>query len=287
MTAGIGISDVILRLPVQAGEKLLLALMENLSRKSGLAYASVETYATRIGSNPRTVRRLLRNLERRGVVILERPGGGRSRTAAYRLNLRAEKPGQVASVSDALNADRTGRKPGQSVRANPDKSGRKPGQVVPQVVMSIQDSSLQGAVRGCAAAPASTPLCADGERPKATAQKTKSAHAELVAHWCAKWKETYHAAYPFTKRDAAHVQQVVTAAGGDLARAKGIVGRYLACGDKWYTERGHKLGLLIADLPRFLSEGAGKAGPVRPGELPYAGADKPLPRALAGKPAGA
>lgn len=139
-----------------------------------------------------------------------------------------------------------------------------------------------------AAALAVSPLfVADVQRPTtATAKKTAtSPHAALVKHWCACWKGLYHADYPFNGRDAAHLKALLGAV-GNLADAQGIIGRYLACRDRWFTERRHALKYLAGDLPRFLAADA--AGPLRAAELPYAGANKPLPRAhLADKPAGA
>jgi DNA-binding transcriptional ArsR family regulator len=139
------IAKSILALPgLTDGERLLLARMENLSRKSGLAYASVDTYAGELGRDPRTIRRLLRRLERRGLIVQVRPGGGRLKTAAYRLALSPEKPGQAAPVSGAGNPDKTGPKPGQVVHENAGKSGQKYGQVAPQVVDEYADRVVEG-----------------------------------------------------------------------------------------------------------------------------------------------
>jgi hypothetical protein len=99
-------------------------------------------------------------------------------------------------------------------------------------------------------------------------------HHDLVVFWCNKWQESYRVKYPFNARDAAHVKQLLAAA-GDLPKAQAVVERFLACDDKWLTERRHGLKYLTGDLPRFLSESSGRA---KPGELPYARDAEPLPR---------
>jgi hypothetical protein len=76
--------EVLERRDLRPTEKLLLGFMENLSRKSGLAYASVEACADRLGIDPRTVRRALRDLEGRGFIVQEQPGRGRGAGPAGR-----------------------------------------------------------------------------------------------------------------------------------------------------------------------------------------------------------
>jgi hypothetical protein len=144
MSGGVGILSVILQLPgLKPGEKLLLALMENFARKSGLAYASIETYAERLGTDPRTIQRRLRNLERRGFVVPEQRGGGRSKTATYRLNLQTDKPRQLATLSDTVKGDKSGAKPRQNMRGNGDKCGCKPRQLAAQVYSEYTDTRIQ------------------------------------------------------------------------------------------------------------------------------------------------
>ena len=128
--------EVLERRDLRTSEKLLLGLMENLSRNSGIAYASVEIYAGRLGIDQRTVRRALRGLEGRGLIVQEQPGGGREKTATYRLALAAEKPGQIARVSGDGNPDNLSTKPGQLVPGNAGNLSTKHGQLAPQVKMS-------------------------------------------------------------------------------------------------------------------------------------------------------
>ncbi len=92
-------------------------------------------------------------------------------------------------------------------------------------------------------------------------------HATLVTRFCEAWaRKNRGQKYPFKGKDAAHLRDVLKAVDGDLARATGVVDAYLASTDPFFVRGGHKLGLLVADLPRFLAARAGT--PVATGSPP-------------------
>jgi DNA-binding transcriptional ArsR family regulator len=177
-------------------EKLLLALLENLSRKSGLAFASVKRYAERLGTNERTVRRLLRRLENRKAIERVEEGGGRLRTAVYRLMSPPTQPGQIVPLSDHGNSDKANEKPGQNAplsdHENPDKvdpkGGQidrhkgdkvagKPGQNVPRGLHGVDNTRRQGEKVACAAPPLPARAGSDGDK---TADHSGSGEARLL-----------------------------------------------------------------------------------------------------------
>lgn len=235
--------------------------------KTGCAWASYENIHKNTGLAPATIREALRRAEGK---YLRRAGLGRKGAIRWRVALQPLKCTSTIEVQPEA----------------PALQPLPPCTSTTEDILTLYTSPLQK-TRGERAATAATPSPSAGVQPPemADGKKTaKSPHTQLVAYWCAQWKETHDAAYPFTRRDAVHVKQVLDTAGGDLARAKGIIDAYLVCGDKWYIERGHKLGLLIGDLPRFIA--GGTAGPVRSaGGLEYARHGEALPRV--GKPADA
>ena len=76
-----------------------------------------------------------------------------------------------------------------------------------------------------------------------------NAHAATIKLWAKLWSGKYGTEYPFTRRDAKHIKDLL-----DRTKATGkvdlIMKAYLAEGDKFYA--GHKLGKLLADLPRWI-----------------------------------
>lgn len=71
---------------------LLLAMADHADDDGGDIFPSVGRLAWKTGDSSRNVRRLLRRLEQRGVLIVEAPGGGRSKrtglgfTTRYRID---------------------------------------------------------------------------------------------------------------------------------------------------------------------------------------------------------
>lgn len=96
------------------------------------------------------------------------------------------------------------------------------------------------------------------EKEKVTT-RSQSPHTNVVKYWCERWEQRYRLKYPFTARDAKHIQQILQSA-GTPGRAQRIIDRYLSCREQWYAGKGHKLGLLVSDLPKFSSEANGGNG---------------------------
>jgi len=146
---GFFVAGEILAADLTPAEKLLLGLMATLARQSGQAYASVDTYALRLGVNSRTVQRLLRDLERRGFIVQDRPGGGGRRAATvYRLRPPAPDtavPRQIAAPTGKASPDKADPDPRQFAapkrRASPDKSGPQPRQIAAQGVDEGRDNN--------------------------------------------------------------------------------------------------------------------------------------------------
>jgi len=128
-------TEVLRRHDLGPAQKLLLGLLENLSRRSGIAYASVATYAARLGLGRRTVQRLLHRLETLGLICQEQPGGGRGLATVYRLRQGIENPDKLADLGHE-NPAAFVQEPGRKVRSNTAKSGQEPGQVDAPVNMS-------------------------------------------------------------------------------------------------------------------------------------------------------
>jgi len=77
----------------------LLALMENLSRRTGLAFPSEATCAARLRIHPKTIKKLLRRLKKLGLLSREIAGGGKGHRVAYRVLRPSAKREQFAPVS--------------------------------------------------------------------------------------------------------------------------------------------------------------------------------------------
>lgn len=91
----------------------------------------------------------------------------------------------------------------------------------------------------------------------ATVKQPKTAHPDLVDHWCDRWSAAEGSKYPFTARDAKHIAELLKFC-GEVAEAKRIIDIYLFERDKWYA--GHPLGKLLSDLPKFKSRRLGANG---------------------------
>jgi hypothetical protein len=150
---GFFLAGEILACDLTPAEKLLLGLMSTLARQSGQSYASVDTYSRRLGVNSRTVQRLLRDLERRGFIVQDRPGGGGRVATVYRLmpavvlprqnaaptgkdgpGTTTSHPRQFAAPTHNGCGDKSGAQPRQNVPGCGDKSGGQPRQNTTQDV---------------------------------------------------------------------------------------------------------------------------------------------------------
>jgi hypothetical protein len=135
--------DLAQRADLGATAKLLLALMGQISRATGLCWMREAAMAQRIGTSTRHVRRLLRQLERRGEIRMEIASAGRPRPGAepgraWRVLWNrprlgpAKAPAAAAASSDlpdeggqmALAFPEEG---GQDVRLSPEKADKMSG----------------------------------------------------------------------------------------------------------------------------------------------------------------
>lgn len=118
----------------------------------------------------------------------------------------------------------------------------------------------------------SAPAPPAAARRKKTAKNTEpkpptSPHAEAVGVWCELWAAKYGITYTFARgKDAKSISSILAAVGGDVAKFRGTVVRYLASPDGWLAENRHPLGTLAGQVNKYKPTGATAASPTRASE---------------------
>jgi hypothetical protein len=126
-------------------------------------------------------------------------------------------------------------------------SGEHVTDLLPSPFPSSGKSSAAPPPAGDAKTPAKVATTAkDAARPPAAGP-----HAEAVAEWCAAWRARYAKAYSFTGQDGAAVKWMLGELGGDVARFRATVARYLACRDEFLTRREHPLAVLRSQFNTY------------------------------------
>lgn len=83
---------------------LILALADHADDAGDRVYPSVQTMARKTRMSERAVQYLLRRIQERGLLVLVEPGGGRNRTARYRINIdRIENGANIAPITKGCN----------------------------------------------------------------------------------------------------------------------------------------------------------------------------------------
>lgn len=110
---------------------------------------------------------------------------------------------------------------------------------------------------GCGVNPAGPP-----GKPKSPRKVPDAAHHRAVAAFTTAWAARYGEKYPFDGgKDGKLVKDLLAHVGGDEAKFAAVVGRYLADDDPFVADKRHTLGMLRAQLPKWLVEGGhGKSG---------------------------
>lgn len=118
----------------------------------------------------------------------------------------------------------------------------------------------------CSAGGAAADAKPPPEKKPARAKKPPdTAHHAAVSAFCEAWRGKYGAAYPFNGgKDGAAVKWLLAQVGGDGVKFAAVVARYLADGTPFVAESRHTIGLLRAQLPRWLAEDS-HGGHGRPG----------------------
>jgi len=138
MTPGLFYDDAILRRDgLSRAERDVLAVVANYAKRSGLAYASVGTYARRIRMSDRYTRAILRRLEAKGLIVaVGDKAGGNRRTVPYRVVLDSDGHGTQTNSE----GEQTDALPGTGAPGNPEQSGSQPGSSVPPKLKDIRPS---------------------------------------------------------------------------------------------------------------------------------------------------
>ena len=87
--------------------------------------------------------------------------------------------------------------------------------------------------------------------PKAKKPPTGE-HHETIAYFCDRWQEKYGVKYPFAKKDAAHIRDLLAKAGGAVP-LRPVIDRFLADDSPFHAaDSRHDLGALLKGYKRWL-----------------------------------
>jgi hypothetical protein len=93
-----------------------------------------------------------------------------------------------------------------------------------------------------------------GSNVSGSAEPHSSSHRSFIDFFCQKWAEKYGTKYPFAGgKDGDHARFIVKHFGGDLERACRAVDCYLKDPDQFYAKDRHSLGVLRAQLRKFVT----------------------------------
>lgn len=77
---------------------------------------------------------------------------------------------------------------------------------------------------------------------------------QLTDYWCSQWQKKYGQKYPFQSRDGKHCSDLLKQVENDYDKATKIIDGYLKDETPFIRRRGHQLGVLIANLPAYISK---------------------------------
>ena len=107
------------------------------------------------------------------------------------------------------------------------------------------------------------PAAGNGSPGKNGDSAARSNHQALVEYFVEHWRSRWGATYPFGgggagAKNGKHVKSILANCGGDLAHAKRCVDAFLRCSEPFFVDGKHGLGLLVSQLHKFISSGAGR-----------------------------
>lgn len=264
--------DLLARPDLTANAKCLLAYLSFRQGGNGSAWPSLLTIARDLGVAARTVARSTAELERAGLLAVERPQGNpRHMPNKYRVitdkmsAIPAGDHGQNVRDSETGSTDKMSAIHGQNVRVITDKMSveLEENQLEPFPHKGARGASCRGAPKTKKPQPhdrqPSNPFSLAAGEP---ARREPSAHRQLAEAFRREWAEAHNgAAYQFQGgRDAKAAQQVLDAVGGRFDEAVELVKGFLSDGDSFHAKRGHTLNELARDINAVIARRA-RPGP--------------------------